>query len=126
MYGCVLENIALIKLFSQENNVHRNNLYMYTEKRKEIIKQQLKRWNMAGDYPNAKNVGLTNECNDALQKAAKIRQKTPLFLMREYIMNGALADIEADEISNSTQASGWSRTMKGKFYGSFHEYRRPG
>ena len=57
---------------------------------------------MASDYPIAKNVGLTTECNSALLTAAKIRSKTPLFLMREYIEKGALADIEADEISNQS------------------------
>ena len=49
---------------------------------------------MAGDYPNAKQVSLTDEALAALKAACKKRGKTMVFLMREYIEKGALADLE--------------------------------
>lgn len=49
---------------------------------------------MSSDYPKAKNVGLTNECAEALKTASEIRDKSQLFLMREYIEAGAKNDIE--------------------------------
>lgn len=52
---------------------------------------------MAKDFPHGKSISLTNECDEALKKASKIRDKTPSFLMREYIQNGAQADVDQSE-----------------------------